>query len=151
MSKHSYGFYVSEWHANKSEILKLRHNVLVNELNAQHEITEHDEDPDCIHVIAYDGDSNAIGTGCISKLGVIRDVIVLNKWRGHTVGKAIVSYLLHIANVERLTFTTVKTPESLLSFYESYDFIKTDVSEKLNGIHYIKLVRELDVPKAKTH
>jgi len=151
MSSQSYGFYVSQWQTNSSKILQLRQDVLVEEYGGKIESIQELNDPESFHIIAYDGDSNAIGTGSMSIEGIIKHVVVLNKWRRRTIGKAIVLYLLNIAKIKNLPCTVVTAPESLLGFYQSLKFEKTDVTVMLQGVRHLKLVRPVRKSKAIVH
>lgn len=125
--------------------------MLISELGIPDDQLESIKDPDAYHVLAYNGKSEPIGTGCINTDGQLGFVLVLNEWRGRTVGLAILKYLLLIARRLDLPSVTVECPENVVNFYMTEDFEKTDHSFERDGVQYWKLVKVLDKSKPLVH
>ena len=144
MSKRGFGFYLSKWDKNSPEIQHIRQSVFVNELGFSEHLVANDSDPDCYHVLAYNGDGKVIGTGCIHPNGQIGQIAVLKPWRGRTVGKAILIYLLQIAKTLHLPSVWVNALEPTVRFYQSKYFELTDECRTIDGFNYQKMVHMVE-------
>ena len=147
MSKSGYSFYLSKWKDHQYKIQQIREIVFVKEYGLPPNRINNDSDPDCYHVLAYDSDGNTIGTGCIHPDGEIGQIAVLKSWRGRTVGKAILIYLLHIAKTLHLPSVWVNAVEPTTRFYQSKNFNLTDESMFVEGIRYRKMVHLIEQHK----
>jgi len=147
MSKRGYSFYLSKWDQNGPKIQQIRQSVFVNELGFSANQITHDSDPDCYHVLAYNAEGEVIGTGCIHPNGQIGQIAVLKPWRGRTIGKAILIYLLQIAKTIHLPSVWVNALEPTVRFYQSNNFELTDESRSLDGFHYRKMVHLVEHKK----
>jgi N-acetylglutamate synthase-like GNAT family acetyltransferase len=147
MSKRGYSFFLSQWDKKSSDIKQIRQLVFVNELGLSPNHITNDSDPESYHVLAYNGDGEAIGTGCIHPDGKIGQIAVLKPWRGRTVGKAVLIYLLQIAKTLHLPSVWVNAPEPTVRFYKSKDFELTDEARSIDGFHYCKMVHLVEQKK----
>ena len=147
MSKRGYSFYLSKWDKNSPDIQQIRQSVFVRELGFSANQITNDSDPDCYHVLAYNGDGEAIGTGCIHPNGQIGQIAVLKPWRGRTVGKAILIYLLQIAKTLHLPGVWVNALEPTVRFYKSKNFELTDEASSIEGFRYRKMVHLVEQKK----
>lgn len=147
MAKRGYSFYLSKWDKNRPEIQQIRQSVFVNELGFSASQVGSESDPESYHVLAYNGDGEVIGTGCIHPDGQIGQIAVLKPWRGRTVGKAILIYLLQIAKTLHLPSVWVNALEPTVRFYQSKNFQLTDESRSLDGLNYRKLVHLVEHKK----
>jgi predicted GNAT family N-acyltransferase len=128
-------------------IQQIRQTVFVKELGFSLDQIANDADPDCYHVLAYNGEGQAIGTGCIHPDGRIGQIAVLKPWRGRTVGKAILIYLLQIAKTLHLPSVWVNALEPTVRFYKSKDFELTDEAQSIDGFNYRKMVHLVEYKK----
>ena len=144
MSKSGYSFYLSDWQKNRHKIQQIRESVFVKEFDFPLDKITNESDPDCYHVLAYDGDGNAIGTGCIHPNGEIGQIAVLPSWRGRTIGKAILIYLLQIARTLHLPSVWVNAMETTTRFYQSKNFNLTDESTLVEDVLYRKMVHLIE-------
>jgi N-acetylglutamate synthase-like GNAT family acetyltransferase len=147
MSKSGYSFYLSKWEDHQNSIQHIRESVFVKEYGFPLNRISNDSDPDCYHVLAYDGDGNTIGTGCINPNGEIGQIAVLPSWRGLTVGKAILIYLLQIAKTLHLPCVWVNALEPTTRFYQSKNFELTDESTLVEGVRCRKMVHLVEHQK----
>lgn len=147
MAKPGYCFQLSNWDKYHTEISKIRDSVFVQELGLPHSAITQENDADCYHVLAFDGDGETIGTGSLNANGEISHIAVLKPWRGRTVGKAILIYLLQIARTLRLTGVWVDAFEKQTRFYKSKDFQMTDKTDQIDGIQIRRLIREFEASK----
>jgi predicted GNAT family N-acyltransferase len=147
MSKSGYSFFLSSWDKNQTEIKRIREKVFINEMGLSAENVESGSDSEYYHVIAYDGDNQPIGTGCIHPSGQLGKIAVVKEKRGLTVGKAILIYLLQIARTLHLPNVWVDAYESTTGFYESKKFKLTDKTTHDQGIACVKMIHELESRK----
>lgn len=147
MSKPGYSFYLSKWKDHQNTIQHIRETVFVKEFGFSRNQIISDSDPDCYHVLAYDGDGSTIGTGCIHPNGEIGQIAILPSWRGRTIGKAILIYLLQIAKTLHLPSVWVNAVEPTTRFYQSKNFELTDESRHIEGVHYRKMVHLIETQK----
>lgn len=147
MSKSGYSFFLSKWQDHQRKIQHVRETVFVKEFGFPLDQIINDSDPDCYHVLAYDGDGNTIGTGCIHPNGEIGQIAVLPSWRGRTIGKAILIYLLQIAKTLHLPSVWVNAVEPTTRFYQSKNFELTDESMFIEGVRYRKMVHLIEHQK----
>lgn len=147
MSKRGYSFYLSQWGKNGPDIQKIRQTVFVHELGFPSEQISSDSDSECYHVLAYNGYGEAIGTGCIHPDGQIGQIAVLKPWRGRTVGKAILIYLLQIAKSIHLPSVWVNALEPTVRFYKSKNFELTDKAQSIDGFNYRRMVHLIEQKK----
>jgi N-acetylglutamate synthase-like GNAT family acetyltransferase len=146
-SKSGYSFYLSKWKDHQDKIQHIREKVFVKEFGLPTTRIQHGLDADCYHVLAYDNSGNTIGTGCIHPNGEIGQIAVLSPWRGRTVGKAILVYLLHVAKTLHLPSVWVNAIEPTTRFYQSKDFDLTDESTLIEGVRYRKMVHLIEHSK----
>jgi N-acetylglutamate synthase-like GNAT family acetyltransferase len=143
MSKSGYSFYLSKWEKHQSQIVQIRESVFVRELGFTKAHISQDADPDSFHVLAYNGDGKVIGTGSLQPGGEIGQIAVLKPWRGRTVGKAILIYLLQIAKSLNLSGVWVNAREDVVRFYQSKDFQLTDQVDLIEGCNHRRMVKEI--------
>lgn len=144
MSKSGYSFFLSKWDKHQSDIYQVRDSVFVQEFGLAEKNIQNQQDPESYHVLAYDADGQIIGTGTIYPNGEIGHVAVLKPWRGRTVGKAILIFLLQIAERLHLPSVWVDAVDSTAKFYQSKQFHLTDQSSSIDGYHFRRMVKTLE-------
>ena len=144
MSKSGFAFYLSKWDKYQSEICKIRTQVYVDEIGLSVDTIHWDQDSESYHVLAYSKDGDLIGTGSIKPNGEIGHIAVLREWRGRTIGKAILNYLLHVAERLYLPSVWVDAMNQHLDFYQSKKFNVTDQNINKDGHVFTRMVRTFD-------
>jgi len=145
MSKSGFSFYLSKWDKYQSEISQVRSQVFVDEVGMPQQYTSWaQDDQNAYHVLAYSADGDLVGTGSIKPNGEIGHIAVLRAWRGRTVGKAILNFLLHVAERLYLSSVWVDAMDEHVDFYQSKDFNITDQCMNKDGHDFTRLVRTFE-------
>lgn len=152
----SFSFILSRWEKAEAEIRQIRNTVFVEEQDIPADLEWDGNDQDCFHVMAYDENSNPIGTGRIHinnlvdevsgtlvRVGHIGRIAVLKHWRGFGVGGAILVYLVHIAEAQRLESVFLNSQEHLQYFYENRKFTREGSVFHEAGIPHVRMVRQI--------
>jgi len=114
----SYCFLKVQWHKYAPDITQIRETVFHDLLFDHPYLTADQIDPDCDHVVCYNGEDQIIASGRLTGAGEISHIVVDTGWRGKTVGTAILVYLLHIAERRHYPQAWTMTHRSLQGFYE---------------------------------
>lgn len=144
MSKSGFAFYLIKWDKHQADICQIRNRVYVEEVGLPEQHIHWEQDKESYHVLAYSKDGEIIGTGSIKPNGEIGHIAVLRAWRGRTIGKAILNYLLHVAEKLYLPSVWVDALDEHVDFYQSKDFNLTDQSMRKDGHVFTRLVRTFE-------
>ena len=144
MSNPGYSFHLSKWDKHQSDIYNIRDSVFVQEIGLSQEKIQNQQDSESYHVLAYDGDGQLIGAGTMYPNGEIGHVAVLKPWRRRTVGKAILIFLLQIAERLHLPSVWVDAIDGTSAFYRSKQFQLTDRSSSVDGYNFQRMVKTLE-------
>jgi len=144
MSKSGFAFYLSKWDKFQSEIQQIRSRVYVEEVGLSQKHICWEQDKESYHVLAYTQEGELIGTGSIKPNGEIGHIAVLRAWRGRTIGKAILNYLLHVAERLYLPSVWVDAMDQHVDFYQSKNFNVTDQNTSKDGHTFTRLVRSFE-------
>jgi len=144
MSNSGFAFYLSKWDKYQSEICQIRNQVYVEEVGLSKQQILGEQDNESYHVLAYSHDGVLIGTGSMKPNGEIYHIAVLRPWRGRSIGKAILNYLLHVAERLFLSSVWVDAMTQHIEFYQSKAFSLTDQNINKDGQAYSRLVRTFE-------
>jgi len=139
----SYSFYLAHWPKDEKDIRAVRELVFITEQSIPTDLEWDDRDEVCHHVIAYDEKGRPIATGRVDTDGHIGRMAVLPPWRGRSVGGAVPTYLMHIAERLDMDCVWVHAQESAIPFYEKNGFSIAGDRFTEAGIPHQKLVRPI--------
>lgn len=152
----SFSFILVRWEKAEEEIRKIRNSVFVEEQGVPADLEWDGVDKDCFHVMAYDEHSSPIGTGRIHinnlvdevsgdtvRVGHIGRIAVLKHWRNFGVGGALLVYLVHIAEAQRLESVFLNSQEHLQGFYENRKFTREGNVFDEAGMPHVRMVRQI--------
>ena len=152
--KDCHNFTVTEasWAQSRYAIQSIRNTVFVDEQHIPIELEWDGGDKDCIHVLAFDEQDNAIGTGRLqihpdntsgdsNSVGHIGRIAVLKDWRGCGVGGALLTRLADIAKVQQMVSVYLNAQEHLQDYYEKQQFVREGKVFKEAGISHVRMVR----------
>jgi predicted GNAT family N-acyltransferase len=108
------------WKDTENEIRRIRETVFIQEQNVPEDLEWDGLDPECVHVLAYNENAAAIGTGRITEEGHIGRMAVLKEWRGRGVGDLLLHVLLEIARKKGLPRVTLWAQTHAIPFYERH-------------------------------
>ena len=81
-----------------------------------------DEDPKCVHAVAYDGDGKAVGTGRLLPDGRICRMAVKQEWRRQGVGAELLKALIEAARQKGHKEITLSAQLQAAEFYREQGF-----------------------------
>ena len=132
-----------EWAAAEPAIRAIRETVFIREQAVPEEMEWDGLDPLCLHVLAWNGFEEAIGTARMQVQGIIGRMAVLESWRGRGVGRALLRTLLDLAIKRGLSRVTLSAQTHALGFYERAGFLAEGEPFTDAGILHRKMVKRL--------
>jgi len=124
------------------KIKSIREEVFIKEQNVPEELEIDGLDPEAIHSIAFD-DNTEIGTGRMFPDGHIGRIAVKKHYRGRGLGKIIMESLIEVARVNKIPEVWLSSQYHAKGFYEKLGFIKIGEVYKEAGIDHIKMKKKL--------
>ena len=124
-----------------AELSAIRSIVFMTEQNVPPELEWDGLDESCQHVLAVDGEGNAIGTGRLLRDGHIGRMAVLKEWRNKGVGTALLHCLLKLAQQHNLTQLTLNAQVHAQKFYSKFGFEVVGGVFDDAGIPHVKMVK----------
>ena len=143
MSEPVFTVAIEKWSEAEKDIRFVRDSVFVREMQIPAELEWDGLDPDCVHVLARDGDGNPIGTGRLLPNGKIGRMAVLPAWRGKGIGKAMLQAMLEEAGQAGIDEVWLHAQLSVVGFYREARFAEVGDSFVSAGIPHQKMVRSL--------
>ncbi len=114
--------HVADWQESRSVILSIRRTVFIREQRVPEELEWDGLDPACLHLVAWNCRGEPIGTARMQPDGRIGRMAVLKAWRGHGVGRALLSRLLDEASAKGLSRVCLAAQTYALGFYQKQGF-----------------------------
>ena len=102
----------------------VREAVFMREQNVPAELEWDGLDEPSRHVLALDGQGNAIGCGRITPDAHIGRMAVLAEWRGRKVGSAMLEALLEYARAQQHAQVQLNAQVQALPFYRRFGFME---------------------------
>lgn len=121
----------------------LRFAIFVGEQNVPSGIELDDLDAKCVHAVAYDVDSKAIGTGRLLPDGHIGRMAVVKEWRRRGVGAEIMGALVSEARKRGHRQVMLSAQLQAAEFYRELGFVAEGKVYPEAGILHQKMVRKL--------
>lgn len=103
-------------------IKMVREQVFIQEQHVPDELEWDGHDTKAIHVVAYDTSDQVIGTARLLADGHIGRMAVLEAWRNHGVGSAMLTKLLLLAQQQNLSTVFLHAQTSAIGFYKHHGF-----------------------------
>ena len=110
------------WAESCGDLRAVRRRVFIEEQGVPEALEWDTADEAALHVLALDENEMPIGTGRLGPGGRIGRVAVLQSWRGHGVGRAVVEALLEIAREARHRRVYLHAQTYALEFYARLGF-----------------------------
>ncbi|MSQ49703.1 MAG: GNAT family N-acetyltransferase [Betaproteobacteria bacterium] len=101
----------------------LRFAIFVGEQNVPAGIELDDQDANCVHALAFDGDGKAIGTGRLLPDGHIGRMAVVIDWRRRGIGAEILEALTEEARRDGHAEVRLSAQLQAMEFYREYGFV----------------------------
>ncbi|MEP6634779.1 MAG: GNAT family N-acetyltransferase [Luteimonas sp.] len=130
------------------DLRAVRDPVFVREQNVPIDLEFDAIDPQCLHVIARDGEGRPIGTGRLTPERKIGRMAVLPEWRGRGVGDALLAALTDLAKQRGWRELSLNAQISAYDFYARHGYVPYGERFSEAGIEHQAMRRKLDGPTA---
>ena len=129
------------WQEAHIELSAIRTVVFIVEQNVPVELEWDGLDEACLHVLAIDGQGNAIGVGRLLYDGHIGRMAVIKPYRNQGVGSALLRRLLEMAEQHKLRQLALNAQVHAQQFYSRFGFEVVGGVFDDAGIPHVKMVR----------
>lgn len=134
----------ADWATHADELYTIRRIVFVEEQKVPEELERDEFDPVSRHVIARDAAGHGIGTGRLLPDGHIGRLAVLQEWRGHGVGLALMASLIELAREQGFTEVVLNAQTYVLDFYRQLGFVEEGEEFFEAGLPHLIMRRRLE-------
>lgn len=131
-----------DWTTARAEASRIRLTVFVDEQRVPPEIEVDDQDPVCVHALAY-ARGRAVGTGRLLPDGHIGRMAVLKESRSLGVGGAILERLVQEACNRGMQRVVLSAQTHALGFYRRHGFTEEGAVYEEAGIPHQEMRRML--------
>ncbi|MEW6514646.1 MAG: GNAT family N-acetyltransferase [Pseudomonadota bacterium] len=121
--------------------MTVRERVFIKEQGVPAEIERDANDATSRHVVAFDANNEAIGTGRLLPDGHVGRLAVLKKWRGRGVGAVLFERLLQLAREAGMQRLELHAQTPAAGFYTRYGFSTQGEEFYEAGLPHITMVR----------
>ena len=141
-------FRVADYGTDYAAIRRIRFAVFVDEQRVPPELEMDDRDPDCIHLLGYDG-TTAVATGRIDLDydGKIGRVAVLPSYRRNGTGTQLMAELHTLARSHGLARVWCNAQIVAAPFYERLGYAIASEPFDEAGIAHVRMTLELNSPR----
>lgn len=136
-----FGVAAGPWHELGTPARQVRDVVFVAEQRVPLNMEWDEHDSVSRHVVAYDNDGEAIGTGRLLADGHLGRMAVLADWRGRGVGRALLERLLEEAARQDLQHLALHAQTHACGFYRRFGFVEEGPEFMEAGISHRTMVR----------
>ncbi|MFW7342541.1 GNAT family N-acetyltransferase [Pollutimonas sp. H1-120] len=134
---------VGDWAACRHDAAAIRHEVFVVEQHVPPELEMDEHDRDCVHVVAYDEQGGALGTGRLLPNAHIGRMAVRLDCRGAGVGSRLLAALVDEARRRHYMEVVLSAQLHAQDFYARHGFVPEGTSYMDAGIEHVTMRRAL--------
>jgi predicted GNAT family N-acyltransferase len=113
------------WGTHLAQLHAIRLRVFVEEQKVPESMEWDRHDPNATHVLAYEPDGIAVGTGRLLADGRLGRMAVLLPWRRRGVGSAVLRALLDLARKQQSPVVRLHAQRHAVAFYAKHGFTVT--------------------------
>lgn len=141
---------VADFDADNAAIRRIRFTVFVDEQHVPEELEIDDRDRECVHVLAFDGDT-PVGTARIDlpKAGKVGRLAVAAESRRRGIGTALMERLHAIAQAHGLTHVWCHAQLAAMPFYERLGYQASGEIFDEADIPHLRMDRDLSASSHK--
>jgi predicted GNAT family N-acyltransferase len=110
------------WEEARADASRIRFSVFVEEQGVPQEIELDDQDPVCVHALAFDEHGVPVGTGRLLPDSHIGRMAVLKRWRGRGIGGLILKSLMEKARARGDAQIVLSAQVHAVAFYRAHGF-----------------------------
>jgi predicted GNAT family N-acyltransferase len=131
------------WERDSTAIRSVRNTVFSDEQGIAETLDFDDRDHECVHVLAWIGDGEAIGTARMLPDGHVGRIAVHKQWRGQGVGTRLTGYLTDLARDRGFAEIYLHSQAQAAGFYARLGFEARGETFMEAGIEHVLMVRIL--------
>ncbi len=134
---------LGDWEAQRTDAQAVRYEVFVLEQQVPLEMEWDEMDAVCIHIVAYDEEGQAVGTGRLLPDGHIGRMAVRQPARGNGIGARMLEALVKAASNRGDKAVMLNAQTQAEAFYQRYGFVREGEVFMEAGIPHIHMRRAL--------
>ena len=134
---------LGDWEAQRTDAQAVRYEVFVLEQQVPLEMEWDEMDAVCIHIVAYDEEGQAVGTGRLLPDGHIGRMAVRQPARGSGIGARMLEALVKAASNRGDKAVMLNAQTQAEAFYQRYGFVREGEVFMEAGIPHIHMRRAL--------
>jgi predicted GNAT family N-acyltransferase len=135
-----------DWDAARPLAAPIRFAVFVQDQKVPEESEIDDQDPHCVHAVAYDAAGRAVGTGRLLPDGHIGRMAVLREARQLGVGSALLTSLMQEARRRGHAHAALSAQTHAIAFYRRHGYAVVSGEYMDCGIPHVDMTCELGAP-----
>lgn len=135
-----------DWNAARPLAAPIRFTVFVEEQKVPEESEIDDQDPHCVHAVAYDAAGRAVGTGRLLPDGHIGRMAVLPEARQLGVGSALLTRLMQEARRRGHAHAVLSAQTHAVAFYRRHGYAVVSGEYMDCGIPHVDMTCDLGAP-----
>lgn len=143
MSRGEFTIVIADYARDLPLLRAVREPVFVQEQQVPIELEWDELDPLSVHVVAVDAQGRPVGTGRLTPEHRIGRMAVLDSWRGHGVGAAILLRLIEVARAMGYPAIELHAQVSAEAFYGRHGFDAYGAAFEEAGIDHVHMRRAL--------
>lgn len=143
-----------QWTQAQQALQQVRETVFVQGQGVPAELEQDGHDSDCQHVLARDSAGTPIGTARLSTDGKLGRMAVLDAWRGHGVGEALLDALVQHAHTHGAGTLYLHAQASAVAFYLQHGWLPQGETFTEAGIEHQRMclpLRQATLVSAHEH
>ncbi len=134
---------LARWGQDGAAIRAVRNAVFSVEQGIAETLDFDGRDHECVHVLAWIGDGESIGTARMLPDGHVGRIAVYKEWRGQGVGTRLTEYLTEVARDRGLVDIHLHSQVQAAEFYSRLGFEARGDTFMEAGIEHVLMVRVL--------
>jgi predicted GNAT family N-acyltransferase len=142
-SLHTLQLRLARWEQDSAAIRAIRNAVFSVEQGIAETLDFDGRDHECVHVLAWIGDGESIGTARMLPDGHVGRIAVCKEWRGQGVGTRLTEYLTGVARDRGFAEIHLHSQIQAAEFYSRLGFEARGDTFMEAGIEHVLMVRIL--------
>ncbi len=134
---------LARWEQDGAAIRTIRNAVFSVEQGISETLDFDGRDHECVHVLAWIGDGESIGTARMLPDGHVGRIAVCKEWRGQGVGTRLTEYLTEVARDRGFAEIHLHSQIQAAEFYSRLGFEARGDTFMEAGIEHVLMVRIL--------
>ncbi len=134
---------LARWERDSAAIRAIRNAVFSVEQGIAETLDFDGRDHECVHVLAWIGDGESIGTARMLPDGHVGRIAVYKEWRGQGVGTRLTEYLTEVARDRGFAEIHLHSQIQAAEFYSRLGFEEHGDTFMEAGIEHVLMVRIL--------